>query len=372
MPASKQTRSQTGLTSEMYIGLFVLLAIIFLTGFMIWFKSMYFGPQQRFVVSFTEIGGLKPNAPVTISGVRVGTVDRIELKAPRNVLITVRMDPAVFPIRQGAHFEIETFGLLGAKYMEIEPPGPTDGEPPEILTDKTIEVGEEPVVVEKVLNRLGKGLNALNLEEDSAVIERSLQKLEKLEDTMYTTSNKFGTLATDVRTTNKKVDNALSNTDLKKTLNNMQDASENINKAAMQTNQILDSKHPLLHMIFGRPGHIKDKETVTTTTTNVVPTSDVHGKGDKDAKSEKDAKNDKDAKSDKNAKGDKDAKSDKDAKIDKDAKSDKDVKRDKDAKSDKDVKRDKEKHDKEAKHDKDKLDKETKKLDKEAKKLGNN
>ncbi len=255
-------RKQTGLTSEMYIGLFALGAMIFLAGFMVWFKSMTFGPQQRFIVSFPEIGGLKPNAPVTISGVRVGTVDRIDLKGIGNVLITVRMDPHVMPIIKGSRFEIETFGLLGAKYMEIEPAGAKDGEPVEILTEKTIVEGEEPVVVEKVLNRIGKGLNALNLEQDSVVIERSLAKLEKLEDTMYTTSNKFGNLATDVRSTNRKVDSALASTDLKKTLNNMQDASENINKAAQQTNQILDTKHPLLHMIFGRPGHIKEKETV--------------------------------------------------------------------------------------------------------------
>jgi phospholipid/cholesterol/gamma-HCH transport system substrate-binding protein len=272
-----QGRKQTGLTSEMYIGLFALVALIFLAGFLIWFKSLSFGPQQRFTICFPEIGGLKPNAPVTISGVRVGTVDRIDLKGVRRVYITVRLDPHVMPITKDAHFDIETFGLLGAKYLEIEPAEPEEGKPQVVLTEKTIAMGEEPVVVEKVLNRLGKGINALNLEKDSAVLERSLEKLEKLEDTMYTTSDKFGHLATDVRSTNKRVDNALASTDLKKTLTNMQDASDNINKAAKQTNQILDTKHPLLHMIFGRPGHIKEKEVKTTVVTKEAKGSDPHG-----------------------------------------------------------------------------------------------
>lgn len=43
------------------------------------------------------------------------------------------------------------------------------------------------------------------------------------------------------------------------TLDNLREASRRVNLAARQINQILDKRHPLLHLIFGRPGRIKDQ-----------------------------------------------------------------------------------------------------------------
>jgi hypothetical protein len=37
-----------------------------------------------------------------------------------------------------------------------------------------------------------------------------------------------------------------------------------------QMHQILDQKHPLMHMMFGRPGHIKEEKTVKDDKGNVV------------------------------------------------------------------------------------------------------
>jgi phospholipid/cholesterol/gamma-HCH transport system substrate-binding protein len=251
-------RTASGLSSEAFIGAFVLFGFAFLAGFVIWFKNISFSPQQRFIVSFPDVEGLKANAPVTADGVRVGTIDRVDLVGVHKVLVTVRMDPHALPVKRGARFNIESFGLIGAKYLDIELPEETAGTRLPLLTEKTIVAGEEPVVLEKVMDRIGKGLNSLDLENDSVAFERTLQKLEKLEDNMYVTSNKFGALAQNASGTARKVNNALASTDLKETLNNLHEASGNLNKAAVQTNQMLDRKHPLLHMIFGRPGHIKD------------------------------------------------------------------------------------------------------------------
>jgi hypothetical protein len=37
-----------------------------------------------------------------------------------------------------------------------------------------------------------------------------------------------------------------------------------------QMHQILDQKHPLMHMMFGRPGHIKEDKTVKDDKGNTV------------------------------------------------------------------------------------------------------
>ncbi len=65
----------------------------------------------------------------------------------------------------------------------------------------------------------------------------------------------------DARDTMDKVDNVVSKpafgADLKSTLAKTQSAVDHMDLVARQMNQILDKKHPLWHLMVGRPGHIK-------------------------------------------------------------------------------------------------------------------
>lgn len=69
---------------------------------------------------FDEIGGLAPRAPVVISGVHVGDVERIDLGPDMRAQVTlnVRRDLKL-PVDTSA--AIRTSGVLGDQYVALEP-----------------------------------------------------------------------------------------------------------------------------------------------------------------------------------------------------------------------------------------------------------
>lgn len=71
---------------------------------------------------FTDIGGLKVHAPVTIAGVRVGEVTRIELQ-PRemNARVTMQLHADKRIPFDDVSARILTEGLLGSNYISIVP-----------------------------------------------------------------------------------------------------------------------------------------------------------------------------------------------------------------------------------------------------------
>lgn len=82
-----------------------------------------YAPTRSFAVSaeFENIGDLKPRAPVTIAGVRVGEVERIDLNDKTykaNVKLRI-VDKSNIPVDSSA--SIVTAGLLGANYVSLTP-----------------------------------------------------------------------------------------------------------------------------------------------------------------------------------------------------------------------------------------------------------
>ncbi len=69
----------------------------------------------------------------------------------------------------------------------------------------------------------------------------------------------------EARSAMSKVDDLFKNpeygTDLRQTLSKTRDAVDHVDAVAKQLNQILDKRHPLLHMLVGRPGHIDKSKT---------------------------------------------------------------------------------------------------------------
>ncbi|MCA9801699.1 MAG: MCE family protein, partial [Cyanobacteria bacterium HKST-UBA02] len=70
----------------------MIVAMIMLLYGWTWLKSFsILHPPQLITVQFHDIAGLANNAPVNINGVRVGTVDRIDLKGKGQVLVHLRI-----------------------------------------------------------------------------------------------------------------------------------------------------------------------------------------------------------------------------------------------------------------------------------------
>ncbi|MEA3470718.1 MAG: MlaD family protein, partial [Thermodesulfobacteriota bacterium] len=111
----------SSISTEAKVGLFVLVALVIL-GYMSFRVGEYgFGLKEGYVVKavFNNASGLDKDASVVIAGVEVGRVESITLTNGK-ALVTMRILPDVKLQRDVSVF-IKTHGVLGDKYVEIEP-----------------------------------------------------------------------------------------------------------------------------------------------------------------------------------------------------------------------------------------------------------
>jgi phospholipid/cholesterol/gamma-HCH transport system substrate-binding protein len=106
----------------------------------------------RIYASFDETGGLKPRAPVQISGVRVGQVESIGLATDFRARVLMRIDPGLqLPADTSA--SIVTAGLLGDRYIALQLGGDT-----QLLQDgDEITFTESAVILERLIGKLVHG-----------------------------------------------------------------------------------------------------------------------------------------------------------------------------------------------------------------------
>ncbi len=110
---------------ELGTGLFVLLGFAALFFLITQITSREFGfgdAGYHLTASFEQVGGLKPGAPVSMSGVTIGRVESIEYDFNEyRARVTMRIDPAYDRIPDDSDAGILTAGLLGGQYVGIGP-----------------------------------------------------------------------------------------------------------------------------------------------------------------------------------------------------------------------------------------------------------
>jgi phospholipid/cholesterol/gamma-HCH transport system substrate-binding protein len=112
---------------ELGTGMFVLLgfAALFFLVTQITNREIAFGDAgYRLTASFEQIGGLKPGAPVSMSGVTVGRVESIGYDFTNyNATVVLRIQGRYDRIPDDSDAAIFTAGLLGGQYVGISPGG---------------------------------------------------------------------------------------------------------------------------------------------------------------------------------------------------------------------------------------------------------
>jgi len=112
---------------ELGTGMFVLLgfAALFFLVTQITNREIGFGDSgYRLTAYFEQIGGLKPGAPVSMSGVTVGRVESIGYDfTSYQAQVVLRIDGRYDRIPDDSDASIFTAGLLGGQYVGISPGG---------------------------------------------------------------------------------------------------------------------------------------------------------------------------------------------------------------------------------------------------------
>ncbi|QKK03092.1 MAG: outer membrane lipid asymmetry maintenance protein MlaD [Pseudomonadota bacterium] len=118
---------------ELTAGVFLLLAIAALVFLALHAtdRGVATGDSYTLTAHFTNVGGLKPRAPVSMSGVTIGMVDAIELDSETfEARVTLRISTRFDHLPEDTSASILTSGILGDQYVGLEPGGS-----PETLAD---------------------------------------------------------------------------------------------------------------------------------------------------------------------------------------------------------------------------------------------
>jgi phospholipid/cholesterol/gamma-HCH transport system substrate-binding protein len=147
--------SENRRTLELGTGLFVLLGFAALA-----FLSMQLpgsamqihrsSASYKVTAYFDDVGDLKAGAPVTMAGVRIGEVTSVTVNpADFKAVATLAIDKHYQQIPEDSYAAIETSGLLGAKYIGLDPGGAAT-----FLTEGSqIQNTQSALVLEKLINK---------------------------------------------------------------------------------------------------------------------------------------------------------------------------------------------------------------------------
>jgi phospholipid/cholesterol/gamma-HCH transport system substrate-binding protein len=113
------------LKKETAVGIFVLVGILAIA-----YMSIQLGNVQLFSdkyypvnANFTDISGLKVNAPVQMFGVKIGYVETIGLNQEKGVAAVRMLIEKEIKLTDDAIVSVKTNGLIGDKFLKIAPGG---------------------------------------------------------------------------------------------------------------------------------------------------------------------------------------------------------------------------------------------------------
>jgi phospholipid/cholesterol/gamma-HCH transport system substrate-binding protein len=141
---------------EIGTGLFVLLgfaALAFLTTQLPGSRLGVLADSGGYQVTarFDNVGDLQSGAPVTMGGVKVGRVTGVAFDSKDyKAVVTMAIDTRYDQIPDDSWANIETAGLLGAKYVGIDP----GGSETYLAGGGQIDNTQSAMVLEKLVNRL--------------------------------------------------------------------------------------------------------------------------------------------------------------------------------------------------------------------------
>lgn len=143
----------------MLFGMLALLAMVMKVSHM---SSFMTSQSYEVTADFTDIGGLKVRAPVTVSGVRIGEVSRIELKPgdlSARVTMALNRDKKI-PFEDSSA-RILTEGLIGSNYISIIPGFEEENNKshPFLRQGDMIAKTQEAVILENLIGQLLFNIN---------------------------------------------------------------------------------------------------------------------------------------------------------------------------------------------------------------------
>src|SRR5512140_2993156 len=114
------------MTTTAKIGAFFVVVLAALAVLILKIEDIHIGKKARtntVDAHFKDVAGLDDKSAVRVAGVRIGKVDGITLRPDGTAVVHLALEPGV-ELREGALAQIRSLGLLGDKYVELQPGPP--------------------------------------------------------------------------------------------------------------------------------------------------------------------------------------------------------------------------------------------------------
>ncbi len=245
------------------VGIFVLATALVAAYLILTFSDKEFGVEKKYYyIYFDEVGGLSIGADVEVKGVKVGKVEDITFEKNNRIKVKVSVRSEV-PIYRDAIAYIRTYGLMGDKYVYIDPGHPEAGKLANedyivrskiyATTEQTFATAEEVAgKLSKLLDNLSESLKKEDLKKIvhglSKLIENTNQIVEQNKDNINKSMENVKEITTDLRqnlpSLIKKLDKVASNLEVITTENreNLKELIANLK----DTSKTLKEKSPKL------------------------------------------------------------------------------------------------------------------------------
>ncbi len=104
---------------DLIVGGSILISLLILIGGVLWLKDLKVTQSLvNYTVLFPNIGTLQMGDPVTVEGVKKGSVGGIRLQGD-SVAVTIRLDKSI-PLTDSSHIVVRNIGLLGERMIGID------------------------------------------------------------------------------------------------------------------------------------------------------------------------------------------------------------------------------------------------------------
>ncbi|MGD8484387.1 MAG: outer membrane lipid asymmetry maintenance protein MlaD [Thioalkalispiraceae bacterium] len=139
---------------EIWVGVFVAagMAALFMLAMKVSNLSTY-NEEDGYEVTarFEDISGLKERSPVTMAGVRIGRVKSISFdNQALQAVVTMRIESRHDTLPKDTSASIYTAGLLGEKYVGLEP----GGDEKSLKQGDVVKLTQDSLVLEKLIGQL--------------------------------------------------------------------------------------------------------------------------------------------------------------------------------------------------------------------------
>ncbi len=227
------------LSLEAKVGAFVVASLVGLGVIATTVEPMKFKrgiKNYSYTITFKNAAGLEKDAPVRVAGVTVGKVTSVEVKDGKAVVKITFTKPV--KLYRNAVAKIETMGLMGEKYVEIDPGRPPA---PPLPPGSEIKNTQIPASTDEVLSSLNQLLTKFNqalITPDGknrlAVI---MDKVAKLTDSVNSAVNQFSDLVSENKESIRKVlENTMALTESLR--EDLPQIVENVNQLTEQLSEI--------------------------------------------------------------------------------------------------------------------------------------